>query len=450
MSRAQALLAAALFGLVCLAALPLGANRPWAWIALPCLAALLFCWQGVLDLLRTPEAALDLRKLALAPWLFLGVLLWIFAQTLGWVPESWRHPAYLDLEAAGSISVWPERTAQFGLRLLGYGLIFWIALRCGRDAALARRGLGVFAAFVSLLSCYGLVLALVGSETLLWFDKWAMHHYVTATFVNKNSFATYAGLGFLVNLALTIEALKPAMAIPATNRKVALRRWLHAVYASAWPWLVGCLLCGSALLATASRGGFLATVFGTAVLLLALFSASRSRAVLPLALGVLLPVAVFLLWNASGEVLLRLGETEFGSDLRSTVYDRVLQAIADAGALGSGAGSFQEAFRPYKTEALGGFTWDLAHSSYLENAMELGWAAALALVLAIAGPVYRCFAALRERRRRRYFGAVGLAATVLVGLHATVDFSLQMPAIAAAYALLLGLAWAQSWPSERS
>lgn len=450
MSRTRPLRANLLFVLVCLAAIPLGANRPWAWIALALLAGLLLLWQAAGDLAELDEARKDLRALGLAPWLFLAVAVWVFLQTADWLPAAWLHPAYGALDVPGRVSVWPERTAQFGLRLLAYGMIFWMALRAGRDVALARRGLAVFAVFSSALAVYGLTLALLGSETLLWFDKWAMRGYVTATFVNKNSYATYAGLGLLVNLVLLLDSLKHLWRRESMTRRVAARLWLTALATSALPWLLGVLLTGTALLATASRGGFLATVAGTLVLLLALLIAWRGRFALPLALALLLPVFAFLLWNASEAVLLRLADSDVSSELRTTVYQRLLRAIEDAGALGTGFGGFQEAFRPYKSEALGAFTWDLAHSTYLENALELGWPAALALLLAILGPVVRCAKALRTRRRRVHFAALGLGASALVGLHATVDFSLQMPAIAAAYALLLGLCWAQAWPTSRA
>jgi len=46
-------------------------------------------------------------------------------------------------------------------------------------------------------------------------------------------------------------------------------------------------------------------------------------------------------------------------------------------------------------------------------------------------------------------GLCGLAATALVACHALVDFSLQIPAVAAWFATLLGLGYAQSWSSAR-
>jgi hypothetical protein len=45
------------------------------------------------------------------------------------------------------------------------------------------------------------------------------------------------------------------------------------------------------------------------------------------------------------------------------------------------------------------------------------------------------------------FPATGAAASALVGVHATVDFSLQLPAVAMLYATIMGVACAQAYSS---
>jgi len=60
-----------------------------------------------------------------------------------------------------------------------------------------------------------------------------------------------------------------------------------------------------------------------------------------------------------------------------------------------------------------------------------------------------CAVGVFVQRRHAGLSAAGLAACVLVGTHAFVDFSLQIPAVAAAFALVLGAASAQSWRTVR-
>ena len=54
---------------------------------------------------------------------------------------------------------------------------------------------------------------------------------------------------------------------------------------------------------------------------------------------------------------------------------------------------------------------------------------------------------MRRRRRNVALPCAGLAACALVAVHSIVDFSLQTPAVAASFALLLGVALAQSRPA---
>ena len=76
--------------------------------------------------------------------------------------------------------------------------------------------------------------------------------------------------------------------------------------------------------------------------------------------------------------------------------------------------------------------------------------AALALYVALAGLALTCLRGVRRRHRDWVFPATGVAASVLVALHATVDFSLQIPAVAILYACIMGVACAQSYSSMGS
>jgi hypothetical protein len=76
--------------------------------------------------------------------------------------------------------------------------------------------------------------------------------------------------------------------------------------------------------------------------------------------------------------------------------------------------------------------------------MELGWPMALGLVVCVLLLAMGCVRGVRRSNSHWVYPATGLAATVLVGLHATVDFSLQIPAVAIAYAAILGIACAQA------
>ncbi len=76
--------------------------------------------------------------------------------------------------------------------------------------------------------------------------------------------------------------------------------------------------------------------------------------------------------------------------------------------------------------------------------MELGWPAAAALYSGLALLVLRCVQGRSLEGRRAVYPAVLASCSVLVAVHSLVDFSLEMPANAATYALLLGVGCAQA------
>jgi hypothetical protein len=55
-----------------------------------------------------------------------------------------------------------------------------------------------------------------------------------------------------------------------------------------------------------------------------------------------------------------------------------------------------------------------------------------------------CLRGVFARRRDRMFAITGFCAVVLVAVHSTVDFSLQIPAVGLSLATLLGIGLAQS------
>jgi O-antigen ligase len=89
-----------------------------------------------------------------------------------------------------------------------------------------------------------------------------------------------------------------------------------------------------------------------------------------------------------------------------------------------------------------------AHNTYLENALEIGIPATVALVLSIGWIVLICYSSVLRHRRAAFLPCLGVAATVLAGAHGAVDFGIQIPAVAATYAAIMGAACAQAFRLE--
>lgn len=443
--------------LVVLAPLPLGSNWPGGWFLLATgVGVLLVLWSaGLLVARQAPPVAASRVWVALV--LFAGVCLWAVVQWLPWTPEAWHHPLWADAgrvlgrELPGRISLNPEETLTALVRLLTYAGVFWLALQLCRSPERARRGLQLFVWAGFAYALYGLFAYFSGADKILWMEKWAYQGVVTSTLVNRNSYATLAGLALVCASALFLDGLGAVLRAKVPARVKA--RWLlKQLLGPGAPLLVAILVIATALLLTESRGGTLSALLGLVVLMLALLRARAlpGRQVAALSMGfLLLGLAVFALSGA--EVARRFEHTESSAADRTAVYALVVRAIGDAPVLGTGYGTFPDVFPLYRDDTIAGtLFWRKAHDTYLESALELGIPAALALVAAIGTCAGYCWVGIRRRRRDRIYPAIGVAVTALVAAHSTVDFSLQIPAVSVSYAFLLGMACAQSFPTREA
>jgi len=215
----------------------------------------------------------------------------------------------------------------------------------------------------------------------------------------------------------------------------------------AWKPMTALLLMVAALVLTHSRGGFVATLSGTVALLTLLDRRGRRGGAKSRVLVIAALVVVGIAFYLTSEMLLdRINRTDITTEERIAVFANVNRAVGDNPALGFGYGTFADSFRLYD-QVEDTVHYDRAHNTWLENAFELGLPAALMLYLALIGLALTCLRGVRRRHRDWVFPAIGVAASVLAGIHATVDFSLQLPAVAMLYATIMGVACAQSYSS---
>ena len=442
-----------LIALVVLAPLPLASARPWSWGLMATFVGLLLVAWGVKTWRDEAAPAVGLRRTWFILFVFGLAAGWGVAQMLPLTPPTWHHPLWTDAVSAlgvpvtGAVSVDPFETGTALLRLLTYAGIFWLSLQYCRSAKRARQVFLALALAGLLYSAYGLVIGFSGARMVLWFEKEAYVDNLTSTFVNRNSYATYAGLTLLCATGLLIALLSGAIGDHLGSRE-RTRGLLQAIAGRGSALLVAFVVIVTALLLTDSRGGFLSTVLGVLALLVAVGSTPtmRLRHALAMALPVLGAGIAFFLF--SGETTAeRLAGTTIESEERARVYEITLEAIGDAPLRGTGYGTFEQVFRIYRDERVLGI-YDKTHNTYLENVLELGLPAASLLFLSIAALFARCLIGVRTRRRDVVYPCIGVGATVLVAAHSLVDFSLQIPAVAATYALLMGAAVAQSWSSR--
>lgn len=444
-----------LLAFVVLAPLPFGGVLMWSWSLMGLLVAAMLAAWGALQWRAGAPPAVPLAQIWPAAALFGLALLWAFLQTQGWMPASWHHPLWraasdaLGRELAGSISLNPFAGHSTLLRLLAYAGVFWLALQLCRDRARARLALKTVAVAGAVYAAYGIAVQISGSNTLLWFHKTSYFDVVTSTFVNRNSYATYAGLGLLAMTAHLVQGIEEKMPRGLSPRDM-LRRTLLLLFNEQWPFLTGWILLLAAVVMTESRGGVVAAGLGLTALVIALGARRTGHRKLALRAGLAMMAGAAAFLFASGDAVLdRLGQTYDRVDVRPAIYATTVAGIADTPVLGTGLGSFPETYRIYSRGDVGSSVLK-AHDTYLENALELGIPGAAALALAVLFLAGLAAIGVRQRERDSAYPITAVAATVLVGVHSLVDFSLQIPAVTVTFCFLLGLGCAQSWSTRRS
>ena len=217
------------------------------------------------------------------------------------------------------------------MRLLAYAGIFWISLQYCRRSLRARQVLLAVVYAGAVYALYGLVVYLSGSETILIFRKSAYFGDVTSTFVNRNSYATYAALGFVCCTGLLLVLFTQAIEGGFTGAR-RIGRIVELIIGRGWPLMLAWIVLLLAMVLSHSRAGFGSALLGLLVLLVV---AGLTRAIdRRLAVAFTAVCLGGLVWTVGigGDTLLaRLMQTQLAVEERPLVYERTLAAIGDSG-----------------------------------------------------------------------------------------------------------------------
>jgi hypothetical protein len=451
------------FAAVALAALPMGANRDWAWAPIAVVIGVL----GVLSAGLGSRAGFEVSEPERGPLIGLLACYALFVtigllqmSTLG-APLSdstWLYEAAARVLGSAHAPV-PDLAIDAArntlLKCLTCGAIFLMARALCRDRGRARLLLLMVVASAVIVVIYGIAMQLTTHSCYLGSYLKKEAGYVaeldrctmSGTFVSSNSFGCYCGMGLIAAMALGFAGRRRREDMPYGYDEDDSEGILDSLTGFRLLMLAVCLLLLGGLLLSASRAGAVAT-FAAAGMLTLLLMRGRWRARPDLVrifvvVGVL--VAVIVLVVAGGTIANKaMRSSEFGVD-RVRIWMASLEAIGMSPWLGWGLGSFADIYAIVQPVSVPQPN-DLAHSTPLEVVVEVGIPAALAGFAIILIPWgVSLYGALVRRRSHRYLPAAAFAVTAVAVLHSLVDFSLQMPAIAFVVSAVLGLGWAQAF-----
>jgi hypothetical protein len=453
--------AALFFAVVSFAALPMGANRDWAWapiaVMVGALAVLVASGLGTSKGFEVSEAE---RKplLALVACFALFVLFGLLQMSTmaPSSPDAWLYEAAARLLGSAHAPV-PDLAIDAArntlLKCLTCGAIFLTARALCRDRDRARLLLLMFVAGAILVVAYGVLMQATTHSCYLgsYLKKVGAyettdHCVMSGTFVSSNSFGCYCGMGMVAAMALIFAGRRRKGDMPYGYDEDDEEGIVASLTGFRVTMLAVCLLLLGGLLYSASRAGLAATLASAAALAAMMLRGRwRSRPdLVRIFVAISVVVGIIVLVIAGNTIVDKAIRASDGGD-RMQIWRASLQAVRMSPWLGWGLGSFADIYAIVQPMTLP-IPNDLAHSTPLETMVEVGVPMAVvgfAIVLIPWG--VSLYGALTRRRAHRYLPGAAFAVSAVPILHSVVDFSLQMPAIGFVVSALLGMGWAQAF-----
>lgn len=440
--------------LVLLLPLPLGSVYQWSSGLMSSVVGVVLAIWSARVTLGLQEVNFGLRSVWPLAILFAIVALWIGLQGQSFTPASWHHPLWsttaktLGTDTFSAISLNPFDTFSGLARVLAYAGIFWISLQYCHRTARARQVMLAITYGGLAYALYDLAVRLTGSESIVMVRDPAIARSVSSTFVDRGSFATYAGLALVCCTGLLLMRLTHVRAAIPGVKQPALR-FVELIARRCWPLMLAWLISSLALVWSRSPTGLISTLLGLlSLFLLAGLARTVDRRLAFVSSGLCVAGLFWIIGMSDAQSLALLLPTSLVSEQRPLVHGLLLDAVRDTGVLGTGLGTFEEAFRFYRMGDVQGDS-ETTHVAYLVNVLELGIPVASALFGIFALFLALCAWGVWLRRRDAVYPCVGFAVTILVSVQTLLDSSLRVPAIVATYMLIMGAACAQCWSSRR-
>jgi O-antigen ligase len=393
-------------GVLLLGPLAFGAVEPWSIFALEaCAAALLTVWAVRQWIRRELDISDHPLYRPMAAFFALALLQWALGTT------AYRQVTYAHL-----------------LLYAAYGMLVFVVTQTLRRYSQFEWMAKLFAGYGAVVASFAVLQGLTPNGKLYWIWSLEQGGSVYGPYVNHNH---YAGL---MEMLLPFPLVLAATHFTNGNRKIAAAG-------------IAALMAGSIFL-SGSRGGMAA--FGAQMVVLAVLMLRRREGSWkqPLMLGVFLAtVIVFLVWIGGNELTQRLASIhseareEINGGVRLSIDRDCLRMFAKRPLLGWGLGAFPivyPEFRSFYTL----FFVNHAHNDYLQLLVETG-IAGFSIAVWFLVLVFRRSAAKLKNWTETASGALTVAALLgCVGIlvHSLLDFNLQIPANAALFFVLCGLA----------
>jgi O-antigen ligase len=337
------------------------------------------------------------------------------------------------------ISIAPTDTAVTTLLVLAYVALFFAASRT--FATRPRRRLLLGAIITSAIG------QTIYAGLTIRTDR------ASGSFVNPNHLAGYLEIGLASAFGLILWASlvgRDRAHFTKDPFDRIYKRWTPVAWASI-VWAV--IAIGIAI--TRSRGGILMATVATLAMLTMAVLRGRSRYRRAIAAGeglaVLAGLSIVAMTTGTYPLLrfLTSDPRDAESDMRVQLWRLSIDAWKNFPLLGSGLGSYREAFRRIQPEGMNALV-EQAHNDGLQMLVTgglVGYLLASAALVWLLVLFARAFVRQKHREERAW-AVAGFGALLSLLLHGLVEFNFSIPAIPATLSVMLGGAWAAATRDE--
>jgi len=425
---------------------PLGSNRPWAWSIVEIYSfVMLISW---LWLFASDYDFRQLKPYRTLLFIFAFIQLWVFLQQVS-MPIQWLQSIAPDIakhfESAGadsgSLSLDPSKTFVQWVKGCSYLALLFLTLVLTHNEKRLRLLAYVMIITGLIQAVYGALLVLTETNHLLFADK-RSYGLATGSFMYRNHFANFMMMTLSLGIGMLVANLSSAK---RGNIRGHMLKWVNTLLSSKALLRIGLILMVIALVMSRSRMGN--TAFFISMTLCSLFALAfmkqKTRGLIWL-FGSLLVIDVFIVssWFGLEKVRERIEATSAEAETRDEVVLYGIELIKQHPITGTGAGSFYSSF-PSVTGPGVKLYYNFAHNDYLQFAIEYGLPATLLLGFLVLQSFAHAQYALRNRHRSLMKGMGFAAMMAIIGqlIHISVDFTLQPPANAIYFIVILAIGW---------
>lgn len=359
------------------------------------------------------------------------VLLWPLTP---FVPDG-PHPIwdYVESVPAGVI----DRSAVL-IELLKLGSLGCVFIAAATLAASRRRAQLMFKTILTgagLYAAWACVAHLTDPNFIFGVPKPFPTARLTASFFSANTAGSLFGVLVVLAVARLLGDFRESA---GSSIELAIRR-------AAWP-ATAAILCGAALLLSASRGAIAATAVSLALVLMidVIRSPGRWRAGAAL-IGLALCIGAIPVFMRAGQLAAdRYSAISDPLSARSALYEAHWAAFQSAPWTGFGLGSFETVNQMIMTASNSDALWSMfaLHNVYLQWLLEGGLVGAVAMFATIA-LILTPIAVGAVGGRQTPVPIAVLGASLVLLLHGLTDFALQIFSMQAFWAALLGMGYGQ-------